>query len=170
MSRGSTQRGRRRTRGGNYVFGDDCFFGNTIDVMGGCCGQTFRSRLQTDVRSCSWGPPNVSGSPGTGSFDVTPFTGSIHHSFHNLSESRESSGSLPPRAASYRTRTRIQQTLLPDATKVSATYPRRLNLPATVRFLRWSHPIELPTTAVCARGRRNRRSNVETRKFVANWI
>lgn len=29
--------------------------------MGGCCGQTFRSHLQTDVRSCSGGPKTLGG-------------------------------------------------------------------------------------------------------------
>lgn len=33
---------------GNYASRTDCFLpGNTMGVMGGCCGQTFRPRLQT---------------------------------------------------------------------------------------------------------------------------
>lgn len=69
----------------------DCFLPwNTMGVMGGCCGQTFRPRLQTR-RKKTWfrGVDVAVGGP---CFDVAPFTGSIHHSFRNLSGSRESCG------------------------------------------------------------------------------
>ena len=82
----------------------DCFLPwNTMGVMGGCCGQTFRPRLQTRRRKKTpWfrgcGRSGVADCPGYG----------IHPSFP----------SSP----------RIWQTEDTDATEVTATYPRRLSL------------------------------------------
>ena len=64
-----------------------------MDVMGGCCGQTFLAVSPDGRKKLFQGPETLGEVLGTvGCFDVTPFTGSIHHSFHNLSESRESCG------------------------------------------------------------------------------
>lgn len=117
----------------------DCFLPwNTMGVMGGCCGQTFRPRLQTRRRKKTpWFRGCGRSGVGGPRLDVAPFTRSIHHSFRNLSGSRESCGFAGLCAAdcpgygihpSFPSSPRIWQTEDTDATEVTATYPRRLSL------------------------------------------